>query len=100
MRAGFGMGQLGQEALSTSLTGANQLMGVGGMQQRLAQSIRPIGTAGALSQAAVGRLLLYPCNFAAFSARLWLRCRVISARSGLRAATGIVRAPFGWSPRC
>jgi hypothetical protein len=34
---GYGMANLGQEALNTSLTGAGALMGVGGQQQQMAQ---------------------------------------------------------------
>lgn len=35
--AGFGMGSLGNEALNTTLTGANAQLGIGSLQQQLAQ---------------------------------------------------------------
>jgi hypothetical protein len=51
-QAGFGLGNLGQEALSTGLTGANALLGVGGLEQGQAQSELNVPYAQFLAQQA------------------------------------------------
>lgn len=51
-QAAYGMANLGNQALNTTLTGANQLLGIGGLQQQQAQQLLNVPYADWLAQVA------------------------------------------------